>query len=128
MTAPIEIDPNLVNPFELGYNNMQKLMQYKLPESEATFKSAFELYAKTLRGDISFEKGLNKLFLLRHDALMSVNKFLFDEDQEKLYDMKDDDEEGWSLYKEKSEEYRILDFFFTRLLNVANQMTVEGKQ
>ena len=120
MTAPIEIDPNLVNPFELGYNNMQKLMQYKLPESEATFKSAFELYTKTLKGDISFEKGLNKLFLLRHDALMSVNKFLFDEDQEKLHDMKEDDVEGWAMYKQRAEEYRIHDFFFTRLIGIVN--------
>lgn len=123
-----KINPSLVNSFELDYKKLNSLMQYKLPKSEQTFNKAYEIYTKTLNGVHTFEKGFNDLFLLRHDALMEVNKFLFDEDQEKLYDMKDDDEEGWSLYKEKSEEYRILDFFFTRLLNVANQMTVEGKR
>lgn len=111
----MHINPSNINTYELDYTNMLWLVDYKLAKHKELFDEAFGIYVQTLTGKIEVEFGFSELLRLRHEALIKVNHFLADPASEKEHDMTEDDVEGWAIYEEVSEAYRIYDFFVVRL-------------
>jgi hypothetical protein len=54
------------------------------------------------------------LFKERDKAERDVLHFLNDEKLTKKYKMDDNDKEGWVLWKEMSEKYSVLNYFYNR--------------
>lgn len=104
------------------HSRLKTLISYKLPESNEIFDSIYNVYKNKDNQQANFQN----LFKVRHSALMELNNFLFDSEQEKKYDMREEDEAGWKQYQILAERYRIADFFFTRLVDDINKHLPNG--
>lgn len=104
-------------------DRLKKLVHFKLPESSESFNSFYNIYKNH---SVNPNSTFRDLFKLRHSSLMDLNNFLFDSEQEKKYDMREEDVEGWKVYEKLSERYRIADFFFTRVVDEFNKNLSNG--